>query len=195
MSVAQARVRSRFLRKNSHTTELWMVSWIALMANWFFGRVSMPTSLTDTIGMLYMGSSESMEHQISTGLWRTSPYILTMRADGRSFSAVDLMKNSKLLNNVIQKARACISFVVILRAVIAYVRGFDESYPVPRTEARILNDRRDMQSANFIPGVGSKTYNRYIHAARLCLRARPCWTLSFGWTTQSHCVVVKQLPN
>lgn len=87
----------------------------------------------------------------------------------KPLSAVEIMNNSKLLNNASAKPLPYISFLDNLPAVIAYCRTFDECYEVPFHEERLMDIRRDMRFVIFIPGVRNMTYNRYLCVAVLCL--------------------------
>jgi len=94
---------------------------------------------------------------------------VTMRSDGTAMLPVELMKNSKLLNNYTSNALPCNSFVDNLEALIQYAPTFDASYDVSFMDARVMDLRSDLQSADFLGGMETTTYNRYIRVARLCL--------------------------
>lgn len=56
---------------------------------------------------------------------------------------VELMKNSKSLNNASSKGHLCVVFVDANRSVIAYTRMFDECCPVPLLEERLYIVHKD----------------------------------------------------
>lgn len=49
---------------------------------------------------------------------------INMRVDGTALYYIEIMKNRKLLNNVLSKALPCVSFLDLIRSVIAYARTF-----------------------------------------------------------------------
>ena len=104
--------------------------------------------------------------------WTREPMevFVTMRADGTAMNSSEMMKNSKLLNTASSNALPCVDFLDVLRAVIAYAPTFNECYTGNFQEARLLDIRSDLESANFIPGAKATVYNRYIRLARLCIR-------------------------
>lgn len=85
---------------------------------------------------------------------------VTMRAYGTPLSCVEVMNNSKLLNNAFRKALPWVDILDRFRAVISYDRTFVECYPIPINEARLYNVRRDMYYANFNPRVKPTVYKR-----------------------------------
>lgn len=91
-----------------------------------------------------------------------------MRVDGTALSSIDIVKKSKRCSNVSSKALNFVSFMDFLRAVIVYSITFYEIYTVPFQEALLMDIKRDIMSANFIPGVQENTHNQYIHADRFC---------------------------
>lgn len=85
---------------------------------------------------------------------------ITMPVDGAVLAAIDIMKNSKPIKIVSSKALPCVSFLDRLGAVIVYARTLDECNTEPFREAHLIEIRRDMVSAKFIPRVQDNKYNR-----------------------------------
>lgn len=83
--------------------------------------------------------------------------------------SVEVLKNSKPPNIASSKALPCVYFLDVPRALIAYDRTFNECYPVPFRESHLYDERREIESAKFIPGVTMTVNNRYIRLVRLCI--------------------------
>ena len=95
---------------------------------------------------------------------------LTVRKDGEALSALEIAKNSKLLNGVSSAVKGCTNFMDIQQACLAYSMSFDMSYKVHFVDVRTRDIRKDMKSANFIDGASDTTYNRYIRFTKYCRR-------------------------
>lgn len=96
---------------------------------------------------------------------------LTIRANGCSLSALEYIKNSKLLNTVSGNVFPCTSFIAILNTVLQYATWFEITHGITILQARLVDVKKDMKKANYIPSAQSDaSYRRYIQTAKLALR-------------------------
>ena len=96
---------------------------------------------------------------------------VTRRVDGTALSALEIVKTSKLLNDVASNDLPFNSFEDTLESLLTYSEGFFELYEVRISDSRINDIREDLQEANFLCSVTSpSSYVRYIRATKLYLR-------------------------
>lgn len=92
----------------------------------------------------------------------------TVGADGTHVSSVKVMNNCKLRNTAYSKALPCGDSLDLLRVVISYVRTYYYCCEVLFRDVRLYEERRDMESANFIL-IEAHVYNLHIRLACLCI--------------------------
>lgn len=84
----------------------------------------------------------------------------TFREDVSPLSAMDIVKDSKLYNNVTGHTLPCCEFLHVLNAILVYTRTFEDQYGFSFQEATLVHIYRDMDSPNVLPSTSDKTYFR-----------------------------------
>lgn len=75
----------------------------------------------------------------------------TIRTGGADMSSVEVMQNGKILDTASSKPLHFVAFLHMHRAVVAYVRSFDECCLLPFSKLRMYDVHRNMEYANLIP--------------------------------------------
>lgn len=121
-----------------------------------------------------------LQHTAIAELWRYMeeefnwtceriPVHYIIYSDVPAESALEKMKNSKLLSSPSANVLTCTHFTDVLKSFFAYGRSFHDFYKVPFDEAWITVFANDIESAKFIPAAFRTTYCRYIQATRIYL--------------------------